>query len=45
MYIEDIPFTEKTMMKRQSFKMYLKPGFEKEYEKRHHAIWPELRQL
>ncbi len=45
MYIKDIPFTEKTMMERQSFKMYLKPGFEKEYEKRHNAIWPELRQL
>ena len=25
--------------------MYLKPGFEAEYEKRHNAIWPELRQL
>lgn len=25
--------------------MFLKPGFEKEYEKRHNAIWPELRQL
>jgi L-rhamnose mutarotase len=25
--------------------MYLKPGFEKEYEKRHSAIWPELKQL
>lgn len=25
--------------------MYLKPGFEKEYEKRHNEIWPELKQL
>jgi L-rhamnose mutarotase len=25
--------------------MYLKPGFEEEYEKRHSAIWPELKQL
>ena len=25
--------------------MYLKPGFEKEYEKRHAAIWPELKQM
>lgn len=32
-------------MKREAFKMYLKPGFEEEYEKRHHAIWPELKQL
>jgi L-rhamnose mutarotase len=32
-------------MKREAFKMFLKPGFEKEYEKRHAEIWPELRQL
>lgn len=32
-------------MKRQAFKMYLKLGFEAEYEKRHNAIWPELRAL
>lgn len=32
-------------MKRQAFKMYLKSGFEAEYEKRHNAIWPELRSL
>jgi L-rhamnose 1-epimerase len=32
-------------MKREAFKMFLKPGFEEEYEKRHNAIWPELRQL
>ena len=29
-------------MKRFGFKMYLKSGCEKEYEKRHAAIWPEL---
>ena len=29
-------------MKRFAFKMKLKPGCEKEYEKRHAAIWPEL---
>ena len=29
-------------MKRFAFKMYLKPGCEQEYEKRHAAIWPEL---
>ncbi len=29
-------------MKRFAFKMQLKPGCEKEYEKRHAAIWPEL---
>ena len=32
-------------MKREAFKMFLKPGFEKEYEKRHAEIWPELKQL
>ena len=32
-------------MKRQSFKMFLKPGFEEEYEKRHNEIWPELVKL
>jgi L-rhamnose mutarotase len=29
-------------MKRVAFKMYLKPGCEAEYEKRHNEIWPEL---
>jgi L-rhamnose mutarotase len=33
------------MMTRQSFKMFLKPGFEDEYAKRHNAIWPELKAL
>jgi L-rhamnose mutarotase len=32
-------------MKREAFKMFLKPGFEKEYEKRHNAIWPERKKL
>jgi L-rhamnose mutarotase len=32
-------------MRREAFKMYLKPGCEAEYEKRHKAIWPELKQL
>jgi len=32
-------------MKRSSFKMFLKPGFEREYEKRHDEIWPELKKL
>ena len=30
------------IMKRFAFKMFLKPGCEKEYERRHAAIWPEL---
>ena len=30
-------------MKRFAFKMYLKKGCEKEYAKRHAAIWPELK--
>ncbi|MBK1875467.1 L-rhamnose mutarotase [Pelagicoccus mobilis] len=29
-------------MKRNAFKMKLKPGFEDEYKKRHDEIWPEL---
>lgn len=32
-------------MKRFAFKMYLKPGCEDEYQKRHAAIWPELKQM
>ncbi len=32
-------------MERKAFKMFLKPGFEEEYEKRHAAIWPELKSL
>ena len=32
-------------MKREAFKMFLKPGFEKEYEKRHAAIGPELKKM
>lgn len=32
-------------MKREAFKMYLKPGFEREYEKRHNALWPEMKAL
>ena len=29
-------------MKRFGFKMKLKPGYAKEYRKRHEEIWPEL---
>lgn len=32
-------------MKRVAFKMFLKPGNEAEYEKRHNEIWPELKAL
>ncbi len=32
-------------MTRQAFKMFLKPGFEAEYQKRHNEIWPELKKL
>ena len=31
-------------MKRFAFKMFLKPGCEAEYERRHAALWQELRQ-
>ncbi|MDR2073054.1 MAG: L-rhamnose mutarotase [Spirochaetaceae bacterium] len=30
-------------MKRNAFVMYLHPGCEEEYKKRHDAIWPELK--
>ncbi len=33
------------MSQRVAFKMFLKPGFEQEYEKRHNEIWPELELL
>ena len=29
-------------MERKAFKMFLLPGFEQEYKKRHDEIWPEL---
>ena len=32
-------------MKRNAFKMKLKPGFEEEYEKRHDEVWPELQEV
>ena len=32
-------------MKRIAFKMYLKPGCEAEYEKRHNEIWPEQKKI
>ncbi len=32
-------------MKRFAFKMYLKPGCEEEYQKRHAGIWPELKKM
>jgi L-rhamnose mutarotase len=32
-------------MKRFAFKMFLKSGCEKEYAKRHAAIWPELKKM
>lgn len=31
-------------MKRFAFKMFMKPGCEAEYERRHAALWQELRQ-
>ena len=32
-------------MERKAFKMFLLPGFEAEYKKRHDEIWPELSEL
>jgi L-rhamnose mutarotase len=33
------------MMQKFAFKMQLNPGMEAEYQRRHHAIWPELVEL
>ena len=32
-------------MKRQAFKMYLKPGYKEEYKRRHTNLFPELKAL
>ena len=32
-------------MQRKAFKMFLLPGFEQEYKKRHDEIWSELAEL
>jgi L-rhamnose mutarotase len=32
-------------MERKAFKMFLIPDYQQEYEKRHAAIWPELKRL
>jgi len=32
-------------MQRYAFRMYLNPGMEAEYKRRHDAIWPELAAL
>ena len=32
-------------MRRFAFKMFLKPGCEEEYERRHAQLWPEMRQM
>ena len=31
--------------KRMAFKMKLKPGCEEEYQRRHSALWPEMKQV
>lgn len=33
------------MARREAFKMFLKPGCEEEYKRRHAAIFPELKKL
>jgi len=33
------------MPRREAFKMFLKPGFEDEYQRRHAALWPEMKKL
>lgn len=32
-------------MRREAFKMYLKPGCEEEYKKRHAQLWPEMKKM
>jgi L-rhamnose mutarotase len=36
---------EKSFVERYAFKMFLKPGMEAEYKRRHDEIWPELVEL
>lgn len=38
-----INLLKQKIMKRASFKMYLKSGCKEEYKRRHDAIWPELK--
>lgn len=32
-------------MVRKAFKMFLYPGMAKEYERRHNALWPEMKEM
>lgn len=32
-------------MTRKVFKMFLHPGMAAEYEKRHNALWPEMKEM
>ena len=32
-------------MIRKSFKMFLNPGMEEEYTRRHNELWPEMREM
>ena len=32
-------------MVRKAFKMFLYPGMVKEYERRHNALWPEMKEM
>ena len=32
-------------MIRKAFKMFLYPGMEEEYEKRHNLLWPEIKEM
>lgn len=33
------------MMTRKGFKMFLYPGMEQEYARRHNELWPEMREM
>lgn len=43
--LQNKKITQNEMARREAFKMFLKPGFEDEYRRRHAAIWPELKKL
>ena len=32
-------------MVRKAFKMFLYPGMEQEYERRHNLLWPEMKEM
>ena len=36
---------EGSVMVRKGFKMFLYPGMEQEYKRRHNLLWPEMKEM